>query len=176
VERESGLAEYQVAAIDARGLESFLSEPIRVVPPEAVLIAQPTDAAVDTTQVGADSDGYVELTVEANTAVQFTVEVPTAGTYSIDARYANGSGPINTGDKAAIRSLMVDGTRAGSLVMPHRGADLWTDWGYSSALEVPLSEGTHTLTLAYTPADRNMNGAVNRALVDHVRLTRLADP
>jgi hypothetical protein len=117
----------------------------------------------------------VELTVEANTEVRFTVEVPTAGTYSIDARYANGSGPINTGDKAALRSLLVDGARIGSLIMPHRGADLWNDWGYSSALVVPLSAGTHTLTVTYTPVDRNMNGAVNTALVDHLRLTKLSE-
>jgi hypothetical protein len=174
VEQESGLAVYQVMAVDARGLESFLSEPIRVVPGDAVLIAQPTDAAINTTHAGAD--GYVTLAVDVNTEVQFTVEVPAAGTYAIDARYANGSGPINTGDKAAIRSLLVDGVLAGALVMPHRGIDLWTDWGYSNALIVPLRTGTHTLTIAYTPLDRNMNGAVNTALLDHLRLTRLAEP
>jgi hypothetical protein len=175
VDREDGLSEYQVMAIDARGLESFLSEPIRVVPPNDVIIAQPPGAAIDTTHAGADRDQYLELTVEANTEVQFTVDVPVAATYAIDARYANGSGPINSGDKAAIRSLLVDGARVGSLVMPQRGTSLWTDWGYSSAIMVPLSAGTHTLTVAYTPVDRNMNGAVNTALVDHLRLTRIED-
>jgi Carbohydrate binding module (family 35)/Bacterial alpha-L-rhamnosidase 6 hairpin glycosidase domain len=171
---EDGLAEYQVTAIDARGLESFLSEPIRVVSPDAVIIAQPSGVAIDTTHAGAEGDGYVELTADENTSVEFTVDVPAAGRYEIDARYANGSGPINTGDKAALRSLLVDGNRIGSLVMPHRGADLWTEWGYSSALTASLGAGSHTITLAYTPVDRNMNGAVNTALVDHLRLTRLA--
>jgi hypothetical protein len=104
------------------------------------------------------------------------VEAPVAGRYAIDARYANGSGPINTGDKAAIRSLLVDGARIGSLVMPHRGVDLWTDWGYSSAIMTWLEAGSHTITLAYTAVDRNMNGANNKALVDHLRLTRLDQP
>ena len=176
VESEGGLAEYQVLAVDARGVESFLSEPIRVVPPDAVVVVQPSGGAVDTTHAGADGDGYVELTVDKNTSLEFTVDVPVAGTYAIDARYANGSGPVNSGDKAAIRSLRVDAARVGSLVMPHRGVDLWTDWGYSSTLVVPLSAGVHTLTLVYTPLDRNMNGAVNTALVDHLRLTRLAEP
>jgi hypothetical protein len=176
VEQGDGLAEYQVMAVDGRGLESFLSEPIRVMSREAVTLAQPIGAATDTAHSGGGDDGYVELTVEANTEVQFTVEVRTAGTYSIDARYANGSGPINSGDKAAVRSLLVDGARIGSLIMPHRGADLWNDWGYSSALVVPLSAGTHTLTVTYTPVDRNMNGAVNTALVDHLRLTKLSEP
>jgi hypothetical protein len=53
--------------------------------------------------------------------------------------------------------------------------DVWNDWGYSSALVVPLTAGTHTVTLAYTAIDRNMNGAVNTALLDHLRLTRLAE-
>jgi hypothetical protein len=175
VEQEDGLAEYQVMAVDGRGLESFLSEPVRVVPPEAVIVVQPSGVASDTTHAGADDDGYVGLTTETNTEVRFTVEVPLAGTYVIDARYANGSGPINTGDKAAIRSLLVDGSRVGALVMPHRGVDRWMDWGYSSALVVPLNAGTHTLTMAYTSLDRNMNGAVNTALVDHLRLTRLSE-
>ena len=176
VEQGTGLDEYQVMAVDAGGVGSFLSEPIRVVPPDAVLLAEPSGAVTDTTNAGADGDGSVELTTSANTEVQFTVEIPVAGRYAIDARYANGSGPINTGDKAAIRSLLVDGTRVGSLVMPHRGADLWTDWGYSSVLTAWLSAGAHAITLAYTEVDRNMNGAVNTALVDHLRLTRLAEP
>jgi hypothetical protein len=175
VERDDGLAEYQVKAVDARGVESFLSEPIRVVAPEAVIVARPSSAQTDTAHTGAGDDGYVELTAESNTQVEFAIDVPVAGTYSIDARYANGSGPINSGDKAAIRSLLVDGARVGSLVMPHRGADLWTDWGYSTALVVPLSAGAHTLTLSYTPIDRNMNGSVNTALVDHVRVTRIGE-
>lgn len=174
VEPEAGLAEYQVLAVDARGVESFLSEPIRVVAPDAVLVAQPSGGAVDTTHAGAQGDGYVELTIDKNTSLEFTVDVPVAGTYAIDARYANGSGPVNSGDKAAIRSLFIDGTRVGSLVMPHRGVELWADWGYSSALVMPLSAGSHSVTLVYTPLDRNMNGAVNTALIDHLRLTRLA--
>ena len=174
VEQVDGLAEYQVMAIDASGVGSFLSEPVRVVPSEAVVLAEPAGAVKDTTRAGADADGSVEITTDSNTEVQFTVEIPTAGLYAIDARYANGNGPINTGDKAAIRSLLVDGTRAGSLVMPHRGVDLWSDWGYSSVIARWLDAGTHTITLAYTAVDRNMNGAVNTALVDHLRLTRLA--
>jgi hypothetical protein len=176
VDPAADLAEYQVLAVDARGVESFLSEPIRVVAPDAVLVAQPSGGAVDTTHAGADGVGYVELTIDKNTSLEFTVDVPVAGTYAIDARYANGSGPVNSGDKAAIRSLLVDTARVGSLVMPHRGVDLWTDWGYSSALVVPLSAGSHTLRLVYMPLDRNMNGAVNTALLDHFRLTRLSDP
>ena len=176
VEPSTGLDEYQVMAVDASGVGSFLSEPIRVVPTDAVLLAEPSGALSDTTRTGTDGDGSVEITTDANTEVQFTVEIPVAGRYAIDARYANGSGPINTGDRAAIRSLLIDGTRVGSLVMPHRGVDLWNDWGYSSVVTTWLAPGSHAITLAYTLVDRNMNGAVNTALVDHLRLTRLGEP
>jgi hypothetical protein len=67
----------------------------------------------------------------------------------------------------------VNGERAGPVVMPQRGQDNWTDWGYSNPVQVTLEAGTHTLTLEYTQYDRNMNGAVNAAHLDHVRITRL---
>lgn len=105
--------------------------------------------------------------------MQFSVETAQPGLYSIDLRYANGSGPVNSGNRAAIRTLLVDGVPAGVLVMPQRGRDLWTDWGYSSMLQVHLTEGEHTLTIRYGQADRNMHLDVNEALLDHVRLTLL---
>ena len=82
-----------------------------------------------------------------------TVDVPEAGDYLVEARYANGSGPVNTDNKAAIRSLFVDGSRAGSIVMPQRGDGLWTDWGWSNAVRVSFDASTHTLSLRFTPAD-----------------------
>jgi hypothetical protein len=57
--------------------------------------------------------------------------------------------------------------------MPQRGNDRWSDWGWSNPLRVRLAAGRHTLTLAYTPSDENMNRLVNTALVDEVRLSRL---
>jgi hypothetical protein len=88
-------------------------------------------------------------------------------------RYANGSGPVNTDNKAAIRTLRVNGDRIGPIVMPQRGPDLWDDWGYSNPQRVALAAGTHTVTLVFTDSNRNMNGTVNAANLDHVRLTRL---
>ena len=171
IESGDGLAEYQVMAIDAQGVESFLSEPVRVLSDDDAIIV-PAGGSSDS----ADGDGYAELTTSGETSVDFTVDLPEPGVFAIDVRYANGSGPVNSGDKAAIRSLIVDGARVGSLVMPQRGVDLWTDWGYSSVLRVPLTAGSHTLALAHTPVDRNMDGAVNTARVQHLRLTKLSEP
>jgi hypothetical protein len=170
VEQTDGLAEYQVMAIDAQGLESFLSEPVRVLAEDDAIAVQAVMASDS-----ADGEKYIELSTEGETSVTFTVDVPESGVFAIDVRYANGSGPVNSGDKAAIRSLIVDGVRVGSLVMPQRGTGLWSDWGYSSVLRVPLSAGSHTIALVYAAVDRNMNGAVNTAHVEHLRLTRLAE-
>ena len=67
-----------------------------------------------------------------------------------------------------------DGDTVGVLVMPQRGVNAWDEWGWTNALEVPLSAGAHTLTIVYTPLDENMNRRVNTALLDHIRATRLA--
>jgi hypothetical protein len=38
---------------------------------------------------------------------------------------------------------------------------------------VRLEKGTHALTLAYEPANQNMNGAVNQAMLDYLRMMRV---
>ena len=174
VGRGDRVAEYQVMAVGAAGLESYLSEPVLFARPEAVLIARPRGAPLEREHAGyTGSAGYVRLTKETNTRVEVPVTVLCGGTFAIDARYANGSGPINTDAKAAIRTLLVDGKPAGVLVMPQRGTDRWTEWGYGTALKVDLSPGDHVLTLELTPLDENMDRRVNTALLDHLRLTHL---
>ena len=93
----------------------------------------------------------------------------------MEPRYANGSGPINTDAKAAIRTLSVGGDDIGVLVMPQRGTDRWTDWGYGTGLRLELPAAEYTLRLLLlSPQDENMDGRVNTALLDHLRLTRLS--
>jgi hypothetical protein len=173
IPRPAVVTEYQVASVDSAGVESFLSEPVRVEPAGAVTLARPVGAPLEREHTGFTGAGYVRLTREMNTRVNVPVRVACAGVYDVDARYANGSGPINTEAKTGIRALLVDGREAGVLVMPHRGTNLWNDWGYGTAVRVRLSPGEHTLTLAFTPLDENMDGKVNTALLDHLRLTRV---
>jgi hypothetical protein len=59
-------------------------------------------------------------------------------------------------------------------VMPQRGANRWSDWGWSNVLRIRLRAGAHTLTITYAPNDENMNRRENTALLDHLRLTLLA--
>ncbi|HEX2203163.1 MAG TPA: hypothetical protein VHG91_07685 [Longimicrobium sp.] len=179
--RADRVAEYQVLAVDSAGTESFLSEPVLFAREEAVLVARPRGAPLEREHAGYTGNaghtgelGYVRLTKERNTTVEFPVRVACGGTYAVDARYANGSGPINTDAKAAIRTLLVDGKPAGVLVLPQRGTDRWDEWGYGTAVKIDLAPGDHVLTLAYTPLDENMDRRVNTALLDHLRLIHLA--
>jgi hypothetical protein len=159
------------------GTPSFLSEPIRHVAASAVDTVQVTDS-LETRYAGYTGDGYLPLATDRNTTATFSITVEEAGTYALDVRYANGSGPINTDNKAAIRSVQVEGRRAGVFVLPQRGDGVWTDYGYSNPLHVGLAAGTHTVTLTYTATDRNMNArgddaGTNAAHLDHLRITRL---
>ena len=167
------LGEYQVLATDAVGDESFLSEPLRVVEAGAEILVKPPGTELERTDSGYTGSGYVRLTTEQNTRLSIPVRVGRAGEYGLDVRYANGSGPVNTADMVAVRTLIVDGDTAGVVVMPQRGENRWSDWGWSNVLHVSLGAGMHTLTLAFTPLDENMNRHVNTALLDEVRLTPL---
>jgi hypothetical protein len=59
--------------------------------------------------------------------------------------------------------------------MPQRGNNEWSNWGYTNGMRIWLTAGEHTLTIAYREANRNMDLAVNSALLDHVRVARLAE-
>ncbi|MFL5561566.1 MAG: glycogen debranching protein [Gemmatimonadaceae bacterium] len=169
-----GLDEYQLLAVNAKGDEGFLSEPVRVLPDGAEQMAKPANAALETENAGYTGAGYVRLTLDRNLSVTVPVTAPRDGAYAIDLRYANGNGPVNTEDKVAVRTLLVDGDTTGVVVMPQRGVNRWAEWGWSNVLRTHLTAGAHTVTIVYTPLDANMNRHENTALLDAVRVTRLA--
>jgi hypothetical protein len=168
---------YQVEAMDARGVSSFLSEPIAVFPPEAQTVYQVetfagNDLAAQSCQ-GYTGEGFTEISGEKNRLVTLSIVVKQPGRYAIDFRYSNGNGPVNTENKCAIRNLHVDGQFAGALVFPQRGKGDWSSWGYSNALTLNLASGNHKVVVSFEGNDENMNGDVNRALLDCLRLTRV---
>ena len=161
VHADGDLTTYQIAAISAAGAESFLSAPMRVIEPAGTL-----------TFDGEKPDGVL-VTPSENSIVDFRVTVEESACYAADVQYANGNGPVNSGNSAALRSLLVDGVRVGALVMPHRGKRDWKSRGYSNPLQLYLTAGTHTLTLALTDLDENMSVELNDARLYHLRLTRV---
>ncbi|MGI4734490.1 MAG: MGH1-like glycoside hydrolase domain-containing protein [Janthinobacterium lividum] len=167
-------AEYQVLAVGGRrGFESFASEPLPVGASAAEVQLETAAPAATLPYQGFSGQGFVETSTTKNTVIHIPVTVAEAGVYAVDFRYANGNGPINTNNKCAIRTLRNGSTQLGTIVLPQRGVDEWSNWGFSNAVRVRLPQGTTVLTLAYEPANTNMNGAVNQAMLDYLRLRRV---
>ncbi|MBD2714119.1 glycogen debranching protein [Hymenobacter sp. BT646] len=175
-------SEYQVVAIDAQGFESFASEP---VVPEAARYTQVVELETTALKVenlrkdyairikGYNGRGFVDISKTLNRRLTVPVSVPTAGLYALYFRYANGNGPINTSNKCAIRTLRLGTQLLGTVVLPQRGMGEWSDWGYTNPIMVQLPRGKSVLTLTLDPANENMNGAVNEAILDQLRLIRV---
>ena len=116
---------------------------------------------------------FVETSLTRNRDLSCSVEVETEGEYLIDVRYANGSGPINTENKCAIRMLYVNDNRVGAVVMPQRGTDEWISTGFSNMMTATLKKGSNDIRLIYEkPYCENMNGEVNTALIDYIRIIK----
>ncbi len=165
-------AEYQVASSDAQGILSFYSEPLEIIPPKALKIFEAEDdyPKSDLPYNGYSGKGFVEISKTKNTQLKMSVNVQESGTYFIDFRYANGNGPINTENKCAIRSLNIDNKYLSTIVLPQRGKGEWSNWGYTNSIKAKLSKGNHEFSLTFEESNENMNGDVNQAMIDHMRL------
>jgi hypothetical protein len=167
-------AEYQVLAIDNKGLESFASEPLPVGAPAAEVQLETLAPAAAYAYQGFSGKGFVEVSTTKNQRLTLPIVVPEAGRYALDFRYANGNGPLNTDNKCAIRTLRDGrGQLLGTVVLPQRGVGEWSSWGFSNPIVVQLAKGQNTVVLTYEPANTNMNGAVNQAMLDYLRVRRV---
>ena len=169
--------EYQVIGVSEQGTPGFASEPRSNRPftefdlgDQTVLKSAEVSYRANGDIRGFRGKGFVESDHQ-NSTVQATIQVKTAGTYSIAVRYANGNGPVNTENKCAIRTVTVDGKNVGIAVMPTRGRGNWDDWGMSNSVDVHLTPGTHTVTLSLQPENENMNIATNHAIIDGLVVT-----
>ena len=170
--------EYMVVGVAGDGTRGFASEPMNNRPYTIIEFEGETDKAVSpeisyapVTPITGMNGGFVE-TSQSTPPIEFEFEAPEAGTYVMAVRYANGNGPVNTENKAAIRTLGVD-TGAGvevleTLVFPQRGVANWNDWGMSNHAKVTMPKGKHKFKIFMRPEDRNMNLTTNHALLDRV--------
>ena len=115
----------------------------------------------------------MEINKTLNTKLSIPLNLERAGLYSIDFRYANGNGPTNTENKCAIRNLSADNKPAGTIVLPQRGKGEWSNWGFTNSVLISLQPGKHTITLSFEPFNENMNGEINQAMVDYMRVVKL---
>lgn len=172
--------EWQVIGVAGDGTQSFASEPLSNRPATVVQFPGET-VAMTSGEVsyqpseklsGFTGNGFLELSRQS-APVSVDIDVPETGVYALSLRYANGNGPVNTENKAAIRTLTLDGSKAATMVLPHRGRGNWNDWGMSNIVTLPLEKGHHTLGLSYLEEDENMNIGTNHALVDCIRIERV---
>ncbi len=170
-----GYAAYQVIAVDKNGLTSFASEPYVITGPGVEKIYEIEKYATKSNlgYKGFTGDGFIEISKDINLSITMPVTVNETGLYAIDLRYSNGNGPVNTENKCAIRTLTVNGKFAGTLVMPQRGRDEWSNWGYSNDVKVKLVKGLNNLSIVFKDYNENMNEVVNQAMVDNLRVIRL---
>lgn len=173
-------AEWQVIGVAGDGTQSFASEPrsnrrqITADFPGEGPSMKSSEISYQPSQAieGFFGTGFFETDRFTDTP-DVTVDIPADGVYSVSVRYANGNGPVNTENKAAIRSLIVDGEKAGTVVMPHRGVANWNDWGFSNGVTVELPAGTHKIKMSYLPEDENMNINTNHAILDRLVIEKI---
>ncbi|HSF90096.1 MAG TPA: hypothetical protein VLA46_11800, partial [Saprospiraceae bacterium] len=163
-------AEYKVSAVDEMEYESFTSEPVAFTPSETIVEFENIVPASRLPYTNYSGLGFVEISQASNRIIECKVNIAEAGEYYIDARYSNGSGPWNTDNKCAVRSLTVNDVYAGVLIFPQRGQDEWSDWGFSNSRKVKLKAGENIIRLTFEDWNNNMNVDVNTAMVDYMRV------
>ncbi len=166
-------AEYKISAVDDKGYESFTSEPLAFGGNELIVELENFVFPSSLPYTNYLGKGFVDITTTKNTSIICKVIVPRAGSYLVDLRYSNGSGPWNTDNKCAIRSLFVNDAYAGVLVMPQRGKDEWSDWGFTNSRKVRLNAGENILKISFEDWNNNMNVDVNTAMLDYLRVIAL---
>ena len=167
--------ECQVIAFDAQGFESFASEPLHIAPEKEFMKveAEQFTNAADILFDGFSGKGYVRTDINGHKTIHFTLPVSESGMYALDFRYANGNGPVNTENKCAIRSLFINDKKLSTVVLPQRGKEEWSDWGFTNVTRAELSPGEYKITLTFEEANANMNGEINEAAVDYLRVVRI---
>lgn len=165
--------EFQIIAVGENGFESFASEPVSNY--KNIKIIEAEDFAYKSSKVYKDfsGNGFVEISHDVNKKISVSIDISKTGNYSLDWRYANGNGPVNTENKCAIRSLFVNGDFKGVQVFPQRGINLWNSWGWSNPVILELKEGKNQINLEFMPYNENMNILVNNANLDYLRVIKV---
>lgn len=167
--------EWQVKGVAGDGTEGFASEPLSnrksfatEMPRERrEMMSSEVCYRPEKGVEGFRGEGFRETDRQSG-PIAVEAEIPAEGEYAVYFRYANGNGPVNTENKCAVRTMTVNGVKAGTIVLPQRGAGNWNDWGETNRIRVSLPAGKSEFRIEYLPEDSNMNGATNHALIDRM--------
>lgn len=99
------------------------------------------DGSRQNTYTGADGGYYINLSNSASKGVNYSVNVPAAGTYSFKWRYANGGNNVSE----TARLLVNGSTVVSSVAFPKTSS--WTAWTTTAAVTATLSAGVNTIRI-----------------------------
>ncbi|MET0355161.1 MAG: pectate lyase [Cellvibrio sp.] len=102
--------------------------------------------AVETTNTGYTGEGYTNANNAQGAAIEWAVNAPSSGRYTLTFRFANGGTASRSG------SLLINGGSNGnySLSLPTTGA--WATW-QTTSVEIDLVQGNNQLKLAGATSD-----------------------
>lgn len=170
---------YAICAVDEKGIESDLSNPILYTFYERRYEAE--DFAdtpfIATKEKGYSGRGYVEDYSSNPAGLVIQIEVPEKGDYTIRFTGSNGNGPHDT--FCTIRSLFLDGKDCGTIILEAYGD--WAEWTHSNHIVLRnLSAGKHTLSLKINPEKRGFDNNMsfnkknlNDWFIDYLTVIRL---
>ncbi len=163
---------YTVSAVDEAGKEGFRSEPIVFAKESKIIEIEDYASSSNLPYSNYSGKGFVAISNQENKVINISFEVEKAGAYVLDLHYSNGSGRWNTNNKCAIRSLSLNGEYQGAVVLPQRGKDEWSEWGFSNSIGVALKAGTNVVKIHFEDWNNNMDVDINKAMLDYLRIIR----
>jgi hypothetical protein len=116
------------------------------------------DGSRQSTYTGADGGYYINLSNATAKGVNYSITVPSAGTYSFVWRYSNGGSNVST-----VARLLVNGAVAVSSVS-FPVTTSWTAWTLTPAVTATLPAGTSTVRIETT-------SSTEFALIDWLEVT-----
>lgn len=109
------------------------------------------DGSRQNSYTGADGGYYINLSNSSSRGVNYSITVPSAGTYSFVWRYANGGSNVST-----VARLLVNGNTALSSVSFPKTSS-WTTWTTTAAVTATLAAGTNTVRIETTSSTEFAN-------------------
>ncbi|NIG55946.1 right-handed parallel beta-helix repeat-containing protein [Chitinophaga sp. Cy-1792] len=104
------------------------------------------DGSRQNTYSGAYGGYYINLSNSASKGVNYAVNVPAAGSYTLQWRYSNGGSSVSTTARVLVNGNIV----VSNVQFPVTSS--WTDWNTTGLVSVSLAAGNNTIRLETTEA------------------------
>ncbi len=102
--------------------------------------------ATESTNTGFTGNGYTNANNAVGAAIEWAVNAPSSGRYTLNFRYANGGTAPRNG------SLLINGGSNGNYTVELPVTGAWTTW-QTASIEIDLIQGNNTVKLSALTAD-----------------------